>query len=166
MGGSSCVCFELKPSWNVGPESALHVLERAMAKWTITHQHIKEECQLEEGYLERPARRGTTRVRCQGYTTRLFDHIHTGLLGTGLTPPYDTGNEPYLNTPSGWLGWARRLAQLRHDTKRYLLSPNYDRIMFDFPVTTLGRPMKRKWLHGYAARKRPTMATESAPFLS
>jgi hypothetical protein len=87
MGGSACVCFPMKPSWSTGPESALRVLERAMAKWSIAHQHIEEECKVDDCRSERLARGGATNIWCQGYSSRIFDHAHNGLLGQGLTPP-------------------------------------------------------------------------------
>ena len=150
MGGSSCMCFELKPSWNGGPKSIFSVMERVVVHGTIAHQHIEDECKLSEGFIERTVHRRTYHIRCQGYLSRLFDHIHNGLLGEGFAPPYDTGDEPYLNTPSGWFGWARLLAQIRHDTKRYLFSPNYDKLLSDYPeilqetLGTLGRPIPKQ----------------------
>ena len=66
-----------------------------------------------------------------GVSERLSQRMSVGMKGPGGAAPCASG--PYMNAPSGWLGWLRQVAQTHYETERPVYDPRDARILEENP---------------------------------
>ena len=182
-GGSRSVSMTFPPIW-LGDTASMHypmgenqmqfpatimsVLKQDLAcAWKIRDE-IQGGCQVNEHSVDDVAYDKASLAKMPGFLEKLSKRMAEGQRGRKVAAPFAT--EPYMNAPSGWLGWLRQVAQTHYETERPVFDQRYARCLEDNPnllveiLGALNRPLPEPLLHRARESARAGAEAGKQPF--
>ena len=130
MGDTACLCYPMDNDDGADPSSMLYVLRQdLMCGWKIRDEIEEGRCVSNHYTGGMVGKSNPPTIIIQGFSSRINARVTAGQGARGVTAPFGSGDEPLINTPSGWMGWIRQLAQTSYETDRPVYNPRYARFL-------------------------------------
>ena len=107
LGDSVCLYYPMGKKRKAPPASMLNVLGQDLRYQTCMRDEIAGGNKIGDYTSERHDGQAIEVIRHPGFLSRILACVKDGIRGDQLVHPMLPKEEWSLNTPSGWLGWAR-----------------------------------------------------------